>query len=269
MGETAWTNRVTCQCLDDGHGDKRLRISVQVPDANIGGFLLLKSTESFANGTENAQRGVAIRENTGVQRGSIQGREKMTNDPGMLRRLKHDLITACVIGTVIAVSIASAAIVLGHVGDTEARRLLEAIIPTSRLFCSSILTVSATILALMLTMIGLGNNADRNLADAHYHRIIKIALYDAILFSAAAIMFVLHCVPVYESDSLPGWWYPTIYYGVLIASSLLAGGSVAIVSLLYLAVKDVVQIVALGQTDHRYAASQADEDDASSTTDHS
>ncbi|GAA5507562.1 hypothetical protein [Novipirellula caenicola] len=230
--------------------------------------IFVGGTDLALNGTGNAHDALVTGGNTAIDIGLRVQRKQMANDPGMLKRLKHDLITACVIGTVIAVSIASAAIVLGHVGDTEARRLLEAIIPTSRLFCSSLLTVSATILALMLTMIGLGNNADRNLADAHYHRIIKIALYDAILFCAAAIMFVLHCVPVYESDSLPGWWYPTIYYGVLIASSLLAGGAVAIVSLLYLAVKDVVQIVALGQTDHRYAACQTDEDDASSTTDH-
>lgn len=179
----------------------------------------------------------------------------MVRQPKKFSRLKQDLFSACVIGLVVALAIASAAVVLGNVGDTEARRLLEAIIPTSRLFCSSILTVSATILALMLTMIGLGHNADRNLAADHYHRIIKIALYDAILFSLAAVMFVLHCVPVYESDSLPPWWYPTIYYGVLVASSLLAGGAVSIVTLLYLAVKDVVEVVALGNTDHPYSDS--------------
>lgn len=77
--------------------------------------------------------------------------------------------------------------------------------------------------------------------------------YDAVLFGAAAIMFIMHCVPVYESDSLPDWWYPTIYYGVLIASSILAGGAIAIVVLLYLAVKDVIQVVAPGKTEHRYA----------------
>ncbi len=111
---------------------------------------------------------------------------------------------------------------------------------------------------MMLTMIGFGNRSDTELADSHYQRIMQIALYDAVLFGAAAIMFIMLCVPVYESDSLPGWWYPAIYYGVLIASSILAGGAIAIVVLLYLAVKDVIQVVALGKTEHRYAV-EADE----------
>ncbi|WP_253159916.1 hypothetical protein [Stieleria tagensis] len=184
----------------------------------------------------------------------------------MFSRLRNDLFTAAVIGAVVAVSVASASFALGNVGDAEARRLLEAIIPTSRLFCSTILTVSATVLALMLTMIGLGHSAKAGLSDAHYHRIIKIALYDAILFGAGAIIFVLHCVPVYESNALPSWWYPAIYYGVLITSSTLAGAAVSIVTLLYLAVKDVIEVVALGNADHFYAA-VPDEQDSDSNVD--
>ncbi|WP_372895831.1 hypothetical protein [Stieleria sp.] len=179
----------------------------------------------------------------------------------MLGRLKNDLFTAAVIGVVIALSVGISTFAMGHVGDGEARRLLESVIPTSRLFCSSILTVSATVLALMLTMIGLGHNADAGFSDAHYHRIIKIALYDAILFGGGAIVFVLHCVPIYDSDTIPGWWYPTIYYGVLVTLAILAGGAVAIITLLYLAVKDLIEVIALGRTDHCLAMSVSDSDE--------
>lgn len=183
----------------------------------------------------------------------------MSVDQKNQHQLKQDLAVAGAIGAVSAVSIAGVAAVMGRVGDAEARRLLEAILPTSRLFCSAMMTVSATILALMLTMIGLGKQADNELADSHYKRIMNIALYDSILFAAAVIMFVMHCVPVYESDSMPKWWYPTIYYGVLILSSILAGGAIAIVVQLYLAVKDVIQVVALGHSEHQYAADNCSE----------
>lgn len=172
---------------------------------------------------------------------------------GSYGRIKRDLFVAGTIGAVAAATIAAASSLMGYVGDVEARRLVEAIIPTTRLFCSATMTTSATILALMLTMIGLGHQADTELSDGHYQRIVKIALYDAILFGASVVMFILHCVPVHESDSLPEWWYPTIYYGVLATSSVLAGASIAIVTLLYLAVHDVVQVVALGHTEHCYA----------------
>ena len=105
----------------------------------------------------------------------------------------------------------------------------------------------------MLTIIGLGSNSDRQWADALYHRIDKIAFYDAVLFASATVIFVLHCVPVYESDELPNWWYPSIYYGVLVSTSLLAGGAVSIVAPLYFAVKDIIQVVRLGKTDNVHA----------------
>lgn len=164
-----------------------------------------------------------------------------------------------------AIIIGSVAALMGWMGGAEAARLLEAIIPTSRLFCSSILTVSATILALMLTMISLGCNVDMNLADAHYERIIKIAFFDAILFAAAAIMFVLHCAPVYESDKIPSWWYPSIYYGVLAMSALLSGGAVAIVTMLYLAVKDLTEVIGMGKEDHQLVGGSDCVQDNSST----
>ena len=105
----------------------------------------------------------------------------------------------------------------------------------------------------MLTIIGLGSNSDRQWADTLYHRIDKIAFYDAVLFASATVIFVLHCVPVYESDELPNWWYPSIYYGVLVSTSLLAGGAVSIVAPLYFAVKDIIQVVRLGKTDNVHA----------------
>lgn len=42
---------------------------------------------------------------------------------------------------------------VGRVGDYQARRLLEATIPTIRFLSSSVMTASATVLALMLTML--------------------------------------------------------------------------------------------------------------------
>jgi len=83
----------------------------------------------------------------------------LSEQQGNSSQLQHDLVIAGVTGAAVAVIIAVVTAVMGSIGDAEARRLLEAIIPTSSLFCSAILTVAATILALMLTMIGLGSRA--------------------------------------------------------------------------------------------------------------
>ncbi len=180
----------------------------------------------------------------------------MAQDEKQSARWKRDAIIAGTAGLVVAAAIGLVTAILGHFSDAEARRLVEATIPTSRLFCSTLMTVGATILALMLTMIGVGSSTDAQLSDTHYHRILKISFYDTLLFGLAAMTFIFHCVPVYESDSLPDWWYTSIYYTLLTMVSALGGGAVAITSLLYFAVKDMVQVIGLGASGHHLSESE-------------
>ncbi len=177
----------------------------------------------------------------------------MSDEQSLFQSWKRDAFIAAGAGVLVALTIGTVTLVMGNIGETEARQLVKAIIPTSRAFCASLMTVSSTILALMLTLIGIGGGSNVKLTDAHYDRILKIGFYDAILFSLTAVMFVMHCVPVYESDKIPEWWYPTIYYGVLSSASALAGGAVSIIILLYLALKDLVKVVGLSNADHRFA----------------
>lgn len=182
----------------------------------------------------------------------------MSNSKNLFEYWKRDAIVAGVAGLLVAVSIGTVGFLLGEFSGAEARRLVEATIPTSRLFCSAIMTVSATILALMLTMIGLGKNADAELSDSHYHRILKLSFYDTVLFGVATVLMIVQCVPVHESDKIPAMWYTTLYYSLLVATAGLGGAAVAVISLLYLAVKDMIEVLGLKVEDHRLQASQRD-----------
>lgn len=165
-------------------------------------------------------------------------------------RWKRDAAIAGGAGAAAALCVGLAAFFMGSIGGLEARTLLESIVPTSRLLCSTVMGVTATILALMLTLLSFGSNIDRDLADEHFCRVKTIALYDALAFAFAAMLFLLHCVPVQESQDIPSWWYPTVYYFVLSSSAVITGAVVAIVLLLYLAVRDFVQIVSSDDSEH-------------------
>jgi hypothetical protein len=52
---------------------------------------------------------------------------------------------------------------LGARGDAEALRLVESMVPTLRFLASSLITACATILALMLTVLGLSLDSDHRL----------------------------------------------------------------------------------------------------------
>ncbi|MCM2374379.1 hypothetical protein [Aporhodopirellula aestuarii] len=169
----------------------------------------------------------------------------MSTSDSAYSRWRRDAKLAAGAGLSAAICIGITTFFLGYVGQAEARQLIEAMMPNSRLLCSSVLTVTATILALMLTMLSLGSSSDIDLDDIHYYRIKSIALYDAIVFGLTTVLFLMHCVPIHKSEKIPEWWYPTVYYGVLSAAAIVAGSIVGIVAMLYLAVRDLVDLIGL------------------------
>ena len=169
-------------------------------------------------------------------------------------RWKRDAAIAGAAALGASVLVGTSAYALGQPSDAEARVLMESMIPTSRFLCSAIMTATATILALMLTLLGMSVKADVNLSTTFYQRIRQIAFYDMLLLVAASVFLVLHCIPITKSDQLPDWWYPTLYYSVLVAAAMLAGAIVGIVVLLYNAVRDLIAVFGEGEEAHRIVA---------------
>lgn len=142
------------------------------------------------------------------------------------------------------------ALAVGHVGGGEARTLVDAILPTSRFLCSAVMTASATILALMLTMLGMTVKGSADLDAIFFRRVKQVAFYDMLVLTFATCFLLLHCVPVTKSDELPGWWYPTVYYCLLAVAATLGGALVTIVAMLYAAIRDLIHVFGLDDEDH-------------------
>ncbi len=134
---------------------------------------------------------------------------------------------------------------VGQISGYEARVLLEATLPTTRFLCSAVMTATASILALMLTLLGLSSGSNVTLKPAHYIRVRRIAFLDLIAFIIATLFLLLLSVPVSESDTVPPSWFTAVYYAVLGISSALGGLLISTVLMLYDTVKDVIQVVGL------------------------
>lgn len=158
---------------------------------------------------------------------------------------KRDATFALAAGIGATALMGLAAFLIGRVSGGEARVLVEAILPTSRFLCSAVMTATATILALMLTLLGMSVNAETDVNPVFYRRIKQIAFYDMIVLVAATSYLVVHCIPITKTDDVPTYWYSVIYYFVLVVSAGLGGAIVAIVSMLYAAVRDVIHALAL------------------------
>jgi hypothetical protein len=144
--------------------------------------------------------------------------------------------------TALLISVAGA-IAVGSISGAEAIGLLGAMFPTTRFLCSAVMTASATILALMLTVLSLSQSFEKPLESIHYHRIQQVALVVTITFIASSITLLLHCIPLEESDSVPSSWYDVIYYVLLITTAMLGGFITTIILMLYRTVTQLIQVV--------------------------
>lgn len=147
-------------------------------------------------------------------------------------------ITGGVFTTLFAVGVM---VFMGQVGDYEARRLLESTVPTIRFLSSSVMTASATILALMLTMLSLSADAEAELTGAHYQQIQQVSLMAVVALIVSVAVLMILTFPLEESEELTSF-YDLIYYTIMGTSAVLGGMMVALVLMLLNAIREVVQL---------------------------
>ncbi len=152
--------------------------------------------------------------------------------------MRGPLIGGCVAAGVAGVGIWG----IGAGSGGETKLLIEAMLPSTRFLCSSVMTATATVLSLMLAMLGFTSSTDRELTPEFYSRVQKIALADATVFVAATLLLLCVSVPINESDKVPIHWFTAIYYFTLIATAAIGGSLISIVLMLYSAVAGIIAI---------------------------
>lgn len=125
----------------------------------------------------------------------------------------------------------------------EARQLLESVISSALYFGSATVTGSATILALMLTMLGLTNTTDGEFDSIFFKRIERIGLLSTITLIAGVLLMLFLSVPVQESKDVPASWYKIIYYVLISYIAILSGLIVGVVLMLFNAIRSLIDVV--------------------------
>lgn len=168
----------------------------------------------------------------------------------MFDQINVDLRRAIVGGGIAAITTLLGSWGMGHLAMAEARVLMETTIPTIQSFASTVTLASGTILALMLTLIGLNPGGDRRIRPAFYERVRQIAFIDANLLVFAVIVYLVLNVPVVESEKVAADWYVTIYYASIGCGSLMGGALITVVMMIYSAFDDVIGAVGSRDVDH-------------------
>ncbi|CAM3478682.1 hypothetical protein [Aequorivita lipolytica] len=154
------------------------------------------------------------------------------------------------------------AFLLGDISGYEAKSLITSSLDGINMLCNTIVLASATILALLLTLLGISSGTDSQFKKAHYEQVLTIAKFDTILFVGALMLFQLFNIPIAESDSLPTSWFAYIYWSTLFFSSVLSGLMVTVILLLYSTVINIIAIVGLDENNSLLNEDESEEDES-------
>jgi len=139
---------------------------------------------------------------------------------------------------------------VGRVSAYEVPKLLEPLISTLQYFCSAMCTASGTIVALMLTALGLSAQSDRRFKAFHYRRLRFIAQLATVVFIMAALLLLLIGIPLERADPIPREFHTYAYYVVAGYAAILCGIVVTTVLMLYRTVAETIDAVGLAESDH-------------------
>jgi hypothetical protein len=92
-------------------------------------------------------------------------------------------------------------------GGYQAYQLFKTILPTTRSFSSTVITALSTILALMLTLLGLSASLVISIKTIHYHRIKQISMLITISLIVAVLAYLLLNIPITESEQKTLKWF--------------------------------------------------------------
>jgi len=163
-------------------------------------------------------------------------------------------------GAISLAIILSGTFLLGKLSGYEAKILIRNSLTGMNTLCNTIALASATILALLLTLLGISSSSKSKLKKDHYRHILQIAKLDTFVFVAAVITFLIFNLPITESESVPYNWFNFVYYISLAISSVLSSLLIMVVLMLYNTIVNIIKIVGLGIIDHPLVSKEEDEE---------
>lgn len=128
-------------------------------------------------------------------------------------------------------------------GGYEAVKLIQSMTSPFLFLGSSIVTASATIMALMLTLLSFINQTDTEFDNSFFKRIERIGFLATVALSGGVLFLLFLSMPIQESEQVPTNWFEIIYYVLISFSAVLSGLLVTIILMLFNAITSLIYVV--------------------------
>ncbi|MFN2100240.1 hypothetical protein [Altererythrobacter sp. MF3-039] len=129
----------------------------------------------------------------------------------------------------------------------EAIQLLEALSRAGLYLGSAIATASATVLALMLTLIGMLRRMDKDFDEEAYRNVDLVAKLATASLMMSLLVLLAFVLPVGEFEELPATWYKNLYEILFAGCVLMTALIAATVAMIYLTLRRVMEKITPGE----------------------
>lgn len=136
-------------------------------------------------------------------------------------------------GIVFALVMGLCTYTFGEISGFKARELLATSMSGILTLCYVIILGSIYILVIILYLLSLKIPIDSILRHHHFRLLATIAKVDTTLIITAIITLLLLNIPITQTKIIPDSWYGTIYYFILAIASILGGGFISIIIMIY------------------------------------
>lgn len=134
----------------------------------------------------------------------------------------YEIRGALVGGGVAVVALFVTIILIGRVGSFEAPVIIEAAVSTAHFFAAAAVGGSLTVLALLLTLLGLSLGSEYHFSDALYTRAAFLTRLSVTSIILGTAILLASAMPIGEVDQL-AIYHDIFYYGLSAALSILGG----------------------------------------------
>lgn len=152
--------------------------------------------------------------------------------------LRKSLIIAWAIAIIVTVGVV---FVTGNIYSiSQAKNLLEAVQKASLYYCSAIITASATIIALMLTLLTLTHDKMDEPQKEIFSRLNAITHLSVIAFIEAVVLLLIISFPTQKFQNMEDAWFHYGYYVITIWNGMLAAHMIATILILKDITKNII-----------------------------
>jgi hypothetical protein len=125
-------------------------------------------------------------------------------------------------------------------GGGASRQLLDVLVTPVNTVSLAAVSISATTLGLMLTLLSLMYQSERRFDENFYHSIMDIGAMCVVALIGTVVILSINSIPVEETKNVEDIWFDIIYYVLIALVAYVSGVMVNIILMLFETVKGLV-----------------------------